>query len=100
MSEDQTNVGIKNRIAFSGFPFQKQIEKDILSGNTGYDLHQVEVPIELPKEFLLRNSITPSLDIVLTNCVNNRRFQPSKWTMDVLIECKKAHEKDWYFFWQ
>lgn len=88
---------IEKSIGNSGYPFQKEIEKLILSNQCFYYPHQVEVPLSVPPEYASSKFVPPSLDMVLC-FAEHPLFYPPKWSIDLLVECKKAYESDWYFF--
>jgi hypothetical protein len=96
-SETVEPAEIEEKVGVSGYPFQKEIEKLILSNQCDYYPHQIEVPLSVPPEYASKDFIPPSLDIALCYAEHPSKYPP-KWSVDLLVECKKAYEKDWYFF--
>lgn len=96
-SSKNKEKNIDHIIAKSGFPFQKEIEKLILSYQGYYYPHQIEVPLSVPTEYATSKFIPPSLDMALCYA-EHPSYYPPKWSIDLLVECKKAFETDWYFF--
>ncbi len=82
-------------IGESGFPFQKEVERLFLENNSIFYPHQTEVPLNVPPEYTSSKFVPPSLDLVL--CQTSLGMSP-KWSIEMLLECKKAFAKEWYFF--
>lgn len=95
--EEEKQERILKEIGISGFPFQKVIEKLLLSNDSDYYPHQVEVPLGVPPEYTSSKFVPPSLDFALCYAERSNRYPP-KWSIDLLVECKKAYEMDLYFF--
>ena len=86
---------IEDMIGESGFPFQKEVERLFLENNSIFYPHQTEVPVNVPPEHISSKFVPPSLDIVL--CQTSQGMSP-KWSIEMLLECKKAYAREWYFF--
>lgn len=82
-------------ICESGFPLQKAIERLFLDNNSIFYPHQTEIPLNVPPQYASTKFIPPSLDLLV--CQHSRE-EKIKWSVDVLLECKKAYNKEWHFF--
>ncbi len=92
--EDLSDI---DKIGISGFPFQKEVEKLLLSNKCDYYPHQTEIPLRVPPEYASSKFVPPSLDMALCYAEHPINYPP-KWSIDLLVECKKAYESDWFFF--
>ena len=98
MAQIRPGVKVKEEIGRSGFPFQKEVERLFLENKCPfYYPHQTEIPLSVPSEYASTKFVPPSLDMVLCYAEHPSRYPP-KWSIDLLLECKKAYSKDWYFF--
>lgn len=82
-------------ICESGFPLQKVIERLFLENNSIFYPHQTEVSLNVPPEYASSKYIPPTLDMVL--CQTSLGGS-TKWSIDMLVECKKSFFKEWHFF--
>jgi|GEM_PF-3078918 len=96
--EDKIIEEMKQSVSFSGFPFQKQIEKMLLDdelNDSNYYPYQTECPVDIPIDLLYKNVIPPSIDILLKN--RDKIFYHADIELRIPIECKKTYKTRWIF---